>query len=75
MIRDLEGGCSEISRQKASSKDVKPISCLMSGMGLGKRGQKRQGGERKRWKEINFKADVGRLKSPSMKSGEPCSGN
>ena len=31
VIRDLEGGCSEISRRAASSKDeVKRIACLVS---------------------------------------------
>ena len=37
VIKDLEGGCSEISRRTASSKDeVKHIACLVSGRGLGK---------------------------------------
>ena len=37
VIRALEGGCREISRSTASSKDeVKCIACLVSGRGLGK---------------------------------------
>ena len=45
VIRDQEGGCSEISRRAASSKDeVKRIACLVSWRGLGN-------GEVKRGKE------------------------
>ena len=45
MIRDLDVGCSEISRQAASSKDeVKRILCFVSWRGLGN-------GEVKRGKE------------------------
>ena len=68
-IRDLEEGCSEISRRTASSKDeVKNIACLVSWWGLRKREVKR-GEEGKRELESNeSKEDVGRLKLPSTKS-------
>jgi hypothetical protein len=62
VIRDLELGCSEISRQTASSKDVKRIAGLVSGRGLGKcevKGDK----EVIELERKELKADVGRLKS------------
>jgi hypothetical protein len=50
-VRDLEGGCSEINRQTASSKDeVKRIACLVSWRGVEK-GEVKRGNEGKgSWK-------------------------
>ena len=48
VIRDLEGGCSEISRRTASSKDeVNCIACLVSGRRLGN-------GEVRRGKDVHI---------------------
>jgi hypothetical protein len=46
VIRDLEGGCSEISKRAASSKDVvNRIACLVSWRGLGNGEVKRGRGD------------------------------
>jgi hypothetical protein len=56
VIRGLEGGCSEISRRAASSKDeVKHVACHVSWRDWERVRSKRQGGERESWKEINLR--------------------
>ena len=58
VIRDLKGGCNEISRRAASSKDeIKHIDCLVSVMGLGK-GEGKEG-ESESWNEMNQRQTSG----------------